>query len=389
MKKLLIQITLIVFMLSGSSCGNSPSSIDLNDIVKHRQYQSNEIEKGKNFDEKFDIVRKLIAQYRAIELKGDSRHLNYYIGRLYSWFVFDKMSIDSLWYDPVKSEMKNNLLYKSFVDSAFYFIDLSLKDDSTNVFALTKYIDNTMNAAQLPLTIKGLYKYFDEHYKELNERVNNIFPFTDKILKYDTTGDKNLSFTALNHSFGAIELTLSETKNIDVTNDNTKNLFLILDDFVKRFNKIKHLLPNTNFENYLSKLHDKYKDYIAEANVTFEEYENLGCTKLWIYSNGKYKQELYEMDIESIPYDERMRLTAYDLKNCSYPGAKVYITRKSEGTYKVVGNYYYFYAKSGSPDILAGFDSEKGLYYLRKDSYGNFVWVNPVTFEDMSYKKVR
>jgi hypothetical protein len=381
---------LIVVGISISSCRSGISSIDIDDIEKHRKYQIEQIEKGSNYTEKFENAKKLISEYRSIEKKESSKYLEYYISRLYGLYIFDDVSIDSLWFDHANKSFKNQSLYQKYVDSALYYNNIALQKDSNNIYALRNYITNSVEAIQLPLRKKGIYKYYQNKPKELDATINNIIPFTDKILKIDTSKDRSHSFVALQNSIGMLDIQLLGTNNTDLNNINNKNMVQKLENYFNIFNQIKDLCPDKEFVKHITDLHNKYSGLIAEANVTIEEYQNLGCNKLWIYSNGKYVQEIYEMDTESIPYDDRMRLTAYDLNNCNYPGARINLVRKSVGSYVKENNYYYFYSNKDSfYEILAGYDGDKGVYYLKKDASGNFTWINPATFEEMSYTRVR
>ncbi len=377
------------YLIFISACTNSISNMDLSDIEGHRVFQNEQWDRAGSFNDRFSLVRKQISEYRLIESSKPSKYIYYYLARLYNRVALDKESIDSIWYDHQAYKIRDEITYKNFVDSTFFYIDRAVNEDSTNLYALSLYIGTIQAAQSLPLNIKGIYSYFDKRTEELFGRVENVIPFTDKILLADTTKDRNLSIKSIIASLQVIDYKLSTFKSLDIEDVNTKALISKLDNYLAKFNGIKHLCPYPELLKIPIEYENKYAKQIADLNVTVEVYKNMGCDWLWIYSNGKYKQELWEMDTESIPYDERMRLTTYDLLDCSYPNAKVYVKRRSEGTYKISGDYYYFYAKSGSPDIMVGYDYEKRVHYVRRDRYGNLTWINPTTYEDMSYNRAQ
>ena len=99
-------------------------------------------------------------------------------------------------------------------------------------------------------------------------------------------------------------------------------------------------------------------------------YSNGNCNKIWIYSNGRYTQELYEQDISRLPYHEMMNISSYDLINCSVKGLPLIMKHASNGKWIKDGSTYYFYPETPSQYIIAGTD-DQNRKYMTLNKYGN------------------
>ena len=96
----------------------------------------------------------------------------------------------------------------------------------------------------------------------------------------------------------------------------------------------------------------------------------LRVNKIWIYSNGLYTQELYEQNLDNLPYHERMETYTYDIINCSVKNLPLTLTHQSKGRWTKNGSTYYFYPINSDNYVIAGND-DQGRNYMFLNGYDN------------------
>jgi len=383
----LIKIIFLTIVLYG--CKSGASKIDINDIEKHRAYQDSAIAKVKSPAEKLEVIKALISEYRNLDLieKNASPNYNYYLGRLYSRITDADLSFNGFLYDTINKKLYDTTLYSNFIDSSIYYNEAALKLDSNNLYAFFNIV-TTFDVDQLRKEEKiqeySAMPYFpNRHNIEYQRNMNYIFNNAVRFLNVDTSKEKYSSRYGIEFSFLYESLNL-KNQNLDYNDANTINQILKIDSYINAIDKFPGLVNLV--KEYYAKEKNYWQPIIAQAkisydklhewdNVTYVEYHNCEQMNLWIYSNGKYKQEIYKQDISGLSYDQQMNVNSYDLICCTVPGCRKLITNKSEGTYVVEGSTYYFYPYKNSSYIIAGEDPNKNAKYMRLNEYGNLQYI--------------
>ena len=160
MQKLILAVAILFVISFLSSCKSGAEIIDINDVEKNRTYQDSAIAKGKNPNEKLDIIKKLIAEYRSsdIENKEQNENYNYLLGRIYMNFKF--LPFNEVIYDTVNKKMYNPTMYINYVDSSLYFSERAFQLNPKNVRTL-------YNICSLLKYEIFNYGYYSKEYAEM------------------------------------------------------------------------------------------------------------------------------------------------------------------------------------------------------------------------------
>ena len=136
MKNLIFCFFILLFAIS---CKHGVAKLDINDVEAHRTYQDSLLKKSSISIEKLQGIRQLINEYLnlKVENKDNNSNYNYYLSRLYSYI--NLMPMNGIFYDSLNRKGINLDIYKNFYDSAYYYSELSLKDNPNNIRAMSIY----------------------------------------------------------------------------------------------------------------------------------------------------------------------------------------------------------------------------------------------------------
>jgi hypothetical protein len=247
MKKLFSILFLFVIFYS---CKSGANKLEINDIQGHRAYQDSIIAKGKDPKEKFLLINKLIAEYRDIKNKDTNSNYNYLIARLYSNIIFNKdLPLNGFVYDSVNKKMNDSRVFINFMDSTFYYSELSLKQNPNNIFSMNimtlaqsfeqQFCNNLLNnGIKVPYSSN---RDFNSWNRRLNYIVNNSLRF-DSV---DTTKDKSYTRVFVETSFQYLTITI-DSRKIDLSNDNDLNLILTCNNYINYIDKFGPIFYDNN-----------------------------------------------------------------------------------------------------------------------------------------------
>jgi len=387
MKNILIYFIAIVVIISG--CKSGAANININDVEKHRAYQDSAIAKVKTPAEKLEVIKALISEYRNLDLKekNTSSNSNYYLARLYAKITGADLPFNGFLYDTINKKLYDSTIYSNFIDSSIYYNETALKLDSNNLFAFSGIVytifSDQVHKEEKNQEYSAMPYYPNRHNVEYQRITNYIFDNATRFINIDTSKDKDMSRFALELSFCFLTNSLSG-QELDYNDAKTLDQILKIDKHITVIDKFPNL--STLEKVFYEEIKNKWLPIIAQAkisydklhewdNVTYVEYHNCEQMNLWIYSNGRYKQEIYKQDISGLSYDQQMNINSYDLICCTVPGCRKLITNKSEGRYVLEGSTYYFYPDKNSSYIIAGEDPNKNAKYMRLNDYGNLQYI--------------
>lgn len=382
------------------SCDKGASKIEISNLDQHRNYQDSILAFYKTPNEKLNALKQLVSEYRNLNIENKEKNSNYLylIGRLYSTLLSEnQFHFNGSIYDTLNKKLFDSSMYINYVDSSLYFSEqaviLNPKDlRSMANFCNAWYYDFYYYGNKIKENISMPYSY-NRNPKQWNERLNFIINNANKFYDIDETINKETSKVIIYYSY----LMLNSIINVNNFNYNDDNTLALMIKWGESYNYLKSIkefgfsesdeIINKKFLPILNKATKIYTEKHEWDNVTSEQYHNCEQMNLWLYSNGKYKQETYELDISSIPYHERMNLTGVEIACCTAPGGKKILTNRSEGSYKIDGSIIFFYPKSGSGIMIAGFDPDKNARYMKINSYGNLEYLRENDYEEVILNK--
>jgi hypothetical protein len=386
---------LFVFGLMIFIIGCSRSEIEkigIDNVEKQRAYQDSILNKKVN-KSLFISLRELIAQYQEIndqEIENNPNYI-YYMARLYHYIsnIEPETFIDST----------NNILifqneYKNMYDSAVYFANRLIEVRPSDIkgyyfLAYTLFFDNVRYHSKA-FGKNVIYPiYSNRNPTNYANATNLIYKSLENNFSIDTSNNKEMS-----QSIGEIALKLKSSDLVEKHNGSFSESMLVdftdtdlqtIIDFSKMFERVskikKYIFINDgNRENFkiLSSFAKPsqtiYKRRHFWDNVTADVYKNGNCNKIWIFSNGLYTQELYEQNLDNLPYHERMETYTYDIINCSVKNLPLTLTHQSKGRWTKNGSTYYFYPINVDNYIIAGND-DQGKNYMFLNGYDNLEYL--------------
>jgi hypothetical protein len=265
--KIFFSIIFISLIVLG--CGKGASKLDVNDIEAHRAYQDTLIVKVTSAVEKMKVIRNLISEYRNLDFdkKESNSNYNYYLARLYSYI--NSIPMNGVFYDSVANKAINLDLYKNFNDSAFYFSEISLKQNPNNIRAMWIYSSSlfweterykSLKAQNIELPFSSIYDN-----KKWNDRMNYLYANFSKFADSDTSKNKELSKDIFEFTFPFISNVAASIVNngINWNDDNDLYIFVYLGKCFSLLNKNE--LKNIN-EEYFTKKSKELLTYTRIAN---------------------------------------------------------------------------------------------------------------------------
>jgi hypothetical protein len=327
----------------------------------------------------------LIGEYREIETKKlkENPFYNFYLARLYTTIS----DIDpKYFYDKEKKEFKKKDKYEKLYDSAYYYSNKMIELQKDNIMgyyllAYTLFYDKIRYESN----DKDIFPFYGKrnfsNFKNFENVINNI---GDRIYSIDTSNNNAMAriideISLWNRYINLININKElSINNLNSFQDSELNDILAFSNNYSRLNKYDGYLfiSNKNKNNFsdLSSFKNESERILKERhfwdNVTADVYSNGNCNKIWIYSNGRYTQELYEQDISRLPYHEMMNISNYDLINCSVKNLPLLIKHSSNGKWIKEGSTYYFYPDTPAQYIIAGTD-DKNRKYMYINKFGN------------------
>ena len=190
-------ISLLIVSILLYSCNSDLENIDINNIDAHRQYQDSIINLDSTFTGKFFLVKKLISEYRQLDIKdlkdsASNSDYNYYLSRLYNYV--DNFPLKGFWIDTLKNKFINEVEYINFNDSVYYFAEKSLELNSNNIrpmYILSVNLFTEINRWEVNRSIVPDPRPRDS--VKFTNRINYIINNGLKFIKIDTSQDKQLS----------------------------------------------------------------------------------------------------------------------------------------------------------------------------------------------------
>lgn len=256
MKKI-IQILAILFLIS---CKHGASKIDIKDVEKHRAYQDSAIAKVKTPTEKLDVTKALISEYRNLDFKekNSSSNYNYYLGRLYSNIITGVVPFNGFLYDTINKKLNDPIFYSNYIDSAIYFSELALNQNSNNLYAFFNIV-LTLNLNQIYFEEKiqeysAMPNYSIRNNNEYQRNINYVFNNSIRFLNIDTSMDKYKARFSVEFSFLRMSLSLSN-KKLEYSNANAMNQVLQIDEYISAIDKFPDLLF------WKKEFYEKHKNY--------------------------------------------------------------------------------------------------------------------------------
>ncbi len=394
---ILLYIYLTTLILS---CNSGASKIEITNVNQHRNYQDSILALYKTPNEKLNALKQLVSEYRNLKIENKEKNSNYLylIGRLYSTlFSESQFHFNGTIYDTINKKLFDSSTYINYIDSSLYFSEqaviLNPKDIRSMVnFCNTWFYDFYYYGNKIKENISMPYSY-NRNPKQWNERLTFIINNANRFYDIDESVKKENSKLIIYTSYTMLN-SIINVNNFNYNDDNTLATMIKWGESYNYLKSIKEFrfsesdeLLNKNFLPTLNKASKIYKEKHEWDNVTSEQYHNCEQMNLWLYSNGKYKQETYELDISSIPYHDRMNLTGVEIACCTAPGGKKILTNRSEGNYKIDGSIIYFYPNPGSGIMIAGIDPEKNTRYMKINSYGNLEYLRENDYETVLLNK--
>lgn len=271
MKNILFGLFILMFAIS---CKKGAAKLDINDVNAHRAYQDSLLKKSSISIEILQVIRQLVNEYRDLEVenKDSNTNYNYYVSRLYSHINYIPMN--NIFYDSLNNKSMNLDIYKNFYDSAYYFSELSLKNNPNNIRAMSVFATTLFWEAER-------YKIFKEKNiilphtsiesnQKWNNRLNYLYTNFTKFSDIDTSQNKEISRRIYECTFPYITQVVTSfiSKGINWSDDNELYTFnyagkcidllknyelnMIGEDFFKK--KSKELLPYISIANEKIKL---------------------------------------------------------------------------------------------------------------------------------------
>jgi hypothetical protein len=241
MKNLIFCFFILLFAIS---CKHGVAKLDINDVEAHRTYQDSLLKKSSISIEKLQGIRQLINEYLnlKVENKDNNSNYNYYLSRLYSYI--NLMPMNGIFYDSLNRKGINLDIYKNFYDSAYYYSELSLKDNPNNIRAMSIY-------ARTLFWETERYKLFKAKKVELpfssiqdnqkwNSRLNYLYSNFSKFYEIDTSQNKEISRGIFEYTFPFISQVATSliTKGINWSDDNELYTFNYVGKCIELLDKL-------------------------------------------------------------------------------------------------------------------------------------------------------
>jgi hypothetical protein len=125
-----IMVLSLWYTISYANKYSGLTNIDIEEVQKHRDYQDMLFKNASQIPDKMSLIEDLKSEYEKNFHADDHSDYNYLIARLYSKCTESDMLIYCS--DTIKRKLTDSLLYRTYFDSAYSYLDKSLQLNPEN-----------------------------------------------------------------------------------------------------------------------------------------------------------------------------------------------------------------------------------------------------------------